>query len=388
MVSFHSIKDIIEEILLLGGGMMKKPYNLPLLPITFDAKTELKFYRKVVTASSMLEKLKEKLHYSLVNTSFLELLTLFESVQSTRIEGTQVTFSDMLEDQLENSSDWKKTEVRNYQVALQMGIEEIKIGYPLNERLIRNMHKALMENARGSGSTAGEYRRIQNFVGPTNQIKDASYIPPEPQKMADYMSNLELYINGNPYTQEELEDLHPLIKCAIIHAQFESIHPFLDGNGRLGRILIVLYLLQAKLIDSPFFFLSEELESEKFKYYTLLNGVRGIEKNEPDWKSWVNFFLDATIRMAGRQYQQLDEAETLYELGKKNLEKPSTIQVWGALFKHPITDVAQLVKDTKLSPATVRKNLNELVQLNLIYADDRKRNRRYYFYDLIRIIQD
>ncbi|WP_438314564.1 Fic family protein [Sporosarcina sp. FA9] len=366
---------------------MKRPYDLPLLPITFDAKTELEFYRKVVTASSMLEKLKEKLHYSLVNTSFLELLTLLESVQSTRIEGTQVTFSDMLEDQLESSHDWKRTEVRNYQVALQMGIEEISIGYPLNERLIRNMHKVLMKDGRSSANTAGEYRRIQNFVGPTNEIKDASYIPPKPQKMADYMSNLELYINGKPYAQEVLDDLHPLIKCAIIHAQFESIHPFLDGNGRLGRILIVLVLLQTKLIDSPFFFLSEELESEKFKYYTLLNGVRGIGKIEPDWQSWIHFFLDSAIRMAERQYKQLDEAEALYETGKSKLENPSAIKVWGALFTHPITNVAQLVEDTKLSPATVRKSLNWLVELNLIYADDRKRNRRYYFYDLIRIIQ-
>lgn len=366
---------------------MKKPYDLPLLPITFDAQTELEFYKKVVTASSMLEKLKEKLHYSLVNTSFMELLTLLESVQSTRIEGTQVTFSDMLEDQLENSDDWEKTEVRNYQNALQIGIEATHIGYPLNERLIRNMHKALMKDGRGSANTTGEYRRIQNFVGPTNDIKDASYIPPEPQMMADYMSNLELYINGNPYIEDELDELHPLIKCAIIHAQFESIHPFLDGNGRLGRILIVLVLLQSKLINSPFFFLSEELEAEKFKYYTLLNGVRGIGKSEPDWKNWVHFFLDATIRMAKRQYKQLDEAEKLYETGQKEMESPSAIEVWRALFTHPITNVAQLVEHTKLSPATVRKNLNELVRLNLIYADDRKRNRRYYFYDLISIIQ-
>lgn len=366
---------------------MKKPYDLPLLPISFDAKTELALYKKVVSASTKLEKLKEKLHYSLVNTSFMELLTLFESVQSTRIEGTQVTFSDMLEDQLERSEDWQKVEVRNYQNALQIGIEEIRIGYPLSERLIRTMHTTLMENARVSNGPTGIYRTIQNFIGPTNQIKDASYIPPEPQKMADYMKNLEYYINGNPYIQEDDDSTHPLIKCAIIHAQFESIHPFLDGNGRMGRILIVLYLLQSKIIESPFFFLSEELEAEKFKYYALLNGVRGIGKEQADWQAWIHFFLDATISMANRQYEKLNKAEKLFESGKQQLSKGSETDIWSAMFAHPITDVRQLTSYTKLSPATVRSKLNRLADLNLIYADNRIRNRRYYFYDLIKIIQ-
>lgn len=366
---------------------MKRPYNLPMLPISFDAKTELALYKKVVAASTKLERLKEKLHYSLVNTSFMELLTMLESVQSTRIEGTQITFSEMLEDELESSHGWEVTEVRNYQRALRIGIEEIKIGYPLRERLIRDMHKVLMENGRGSSSSAGEYRRIQNFIGPSNQIKDASYIPPEPQTMPDYMKNLEFFINGNPYEEVEEDDMHPLIKCAIIHAQFESIHPFLDGNGRMGRIIIVLFLLQSKLIDSPFFFLSEELEAERFKYYALLNGVRGIGKEKVDWESWINFFLDSTIRMADRQYEKLNSAEKLYESGKQKLTKTSEVTVWSAMFAHPITNVNQLSEETKLSPATIRKCLNHLIELNLIYGDNRKRNRRYYFYDLISIIQ-
>ena len=133
---------------------------------------------------------------------------------------------------------------------------------------------------------------------------------------------------------EEDDGMHPLIKCAIIHAQFESIHPFLDGNGRMGRILIVLYLLQSKLIDSPFFFLSEELEAEKFKYYTLLNGVRGIGKEKTDWASWVHFFLDATILMANRQYEKLNKAEKLFESGKQKLNKGFLRQIYGLLCLH------------------------------------------------------
>lgn len=367
---------------------MKKPYPLPLLPITFDAESELSFYKKVVEASSMLEKLKQKIHYSLVSESFLQLLTLHESVQSTRIEGTQVTFSEMLEDEIDQKKDWERIEVRNYQRALSLGVETIQTGYPLSERLIRDMHNELMNDARGSTSAAGEYRTIQNFIGPTKQLKDASYVPPEPQLMGEYMANLERYINGHPYLNEEDDTLHPLIKAGIIHAQFESIHPFLDGNGRLGRILIVLYMLQSNIIDSPFFFLSEELEKEKFKYYAMLNGVRAINKDKPDWNSWINFFLNATIRMAQRQFKKLEQAEKLYEEGLKKLKQPSTEKVWGVLFKYPIATVQQIENDTSLAPVTIRKSLNELVQLNMIYGDDRKRNRRFYHYDLINIMND
>lgn len=243
-----------------------------------------------------------------------------------------------------------------------------------------------MKDARGSTSSAGQYRTVQNFIGPTKEIKDASYIPPEPQLMGAYMSNLERYMNGHPYAQEEADTLHPLIKAAIIHAQFESIHPFLDGNGRLGRILIVLYLLQTNIIDTPFFFLSEELEKEKFKYYAMLNGVRGIGKKEPDWKNWILFFLDATIRMAEHQYRKLDQAEALYQGGVTKLEHPSTKTVWKSLFMNPITTVHPIAEATTLAPSTIRKSLKQLEELNMVFGDNRRRNRRFYHYDFIHIM--
>ncbi|KGX86357.1 Fic family protein [Pontibacillus litoralis] len=367
---------------------LKKPYQLPLLPITFSADQELAFYKRVVEATSKLEKLKQKLHYSLVNQSFIQLLTLHESVQSTRIEGTQITFSEMLEDEIEQQEEWEKIEVRNYRNALRKGVESIQLGYPISERLVRDMHRELMKDERGATGSAGEYRKVQNFIGPTKKLKDATYIPPEPQLMGEYMSNLEKYINGHPYLEDETETLHDLIKTAIIHAQFESIHPFLDGNGRLGRILIVLYMLQSKLINSPIFFLSEELEKEKFKYYSLLNGVRGISGNNPDWESWILFFLDSTIRMADDQYQKLDKAEQLYNNGLKKLTKMSTKQVWEGVMKHPIVTVNQIQQETKLAASTIRKGLNELVAFGLVYSDNRQRNRRFFQYDLIRIMTE
>ncbi|WP_444684977.1 Fic family protein [Alkalicoccus luteus] len=365
---------------------MKKPYQLPLLPVTFPPETELTFYKKTVDTMTTLEKLKQRLHYSPVHENFIQLLTLNESVQSTRIEGTQVTFSEMLEDNIDLSADWKRVEVRNYQQALTRGVEHIQSGYPLTERLIREMHDILMQDARGSGGAAGSYRRIQNFVGPSSKMSEASYVPPEPQMMNEYMTNLERYINGHPYQKESEEQLHPLIKSAIIHAQFESIHPFLDGNGRLGRILIVLYLLQERVIDTPTFFLSEELEKERFKYYAMLNGVRAIGKQEPDWKNWILFYLDAAKRMAWQHERKLQQAGDLYEQGLRDLDQLSLQQVWKSFFLHPVANVHQLSETTGLAASTVRKALRTLTDRHMLFGDDRERSRRYYHYDLIRIM--
>lgn len=366
---------------------MLKAYDLPLLPIHFDSETELGFYKKVVDASSMIERLNQKLHYSPVNKSFMQLISLKESVQSTKIEGSQVTFSDMLEEQIDEKDNWERIEVNNYKKALDIGIETIQNGYPLTEKLIRKMHRILMENARGSTSEAGYYRKIQNFIGPTKNIKDASYIPPEAQKIGDYMTNLERYINGHPYIKNEEESLHPLIKAAIVHAQFESIHPFQDGNGRLGRILIVLYLLQENVTNTVFF-LSEELEKERFKYYALLNGVRAIKGKPADWKSWIDFFLEATIQMAKSQYKKLDQAEKLFTKGLKQVSQPSAKKIWGSFFMRPVTTVAEIQKLTNLSPSTIRKSLKQMEEVQMIFGNEFMRNRRYYLYDLIRIMTD
>ena len=147
--------------------------------------------------------------------------------------------------------------MNNYREALQVGSEMVRNGYPVSSRLIKDLHGILMRGGRGSTQSSGEYRRVQNFIGPTNQIEDATYIPVSAERIEEYMQNLEYFINKHPYNEQLStdhltadgyifdEDANPLIKTAIMHAQFESIHPFLDGNGRIGRILIVLSLMQS-----------------------------------------------------------------------------------------------------------------------------------------------
>nr|WP_242947093.1 Fic family protein [Clostridium haemolyticum] len=170
------------------------------------------------------------------------------------------------------------------------------------------MHKILLSgDVRCKNRNPGEFRTIQNFIGTEGcTIQTASYIPPEPQLVSEYMSNLEKYIN------EPKDDLHDLIRIAIIHAQFETIHPFLDGNGRIGRILIPLYLFDKGFIDSPNFFISESLEKDKFKYYKLLNDTRIETSNEDEkskmvaaqrWNTWIKFFYNCYYKSSKSKYK-------------------------------------------------------------------------------------
>lgn len=372
--------------------------GLKKLPISLTTDAALKIFTILPNISNKLGRLEEKFKYSIVSDGLIQILSLRESVESTRIEGTQVTFSDMIEEKNDKHPRWEIQEVSNYQKALILGYERIQNGYPISTRLFKELHQTLMENGRGSTQAAGHFRKIQNFIGPTKRIEDASYIPVSADKINEYMENVEYFMNGHPYgeklTVSHLNDAEyifdensdPLIKAAIIHAQFESIHPFLDGNGRLGRILIVLYLLQSKLITKPIFFVSEELEKERARYYKLLNGVRG---NQPDWGKWILFFLNACDRMAERIHNKLDRAEQLARKGLSLCETESERKVWLYTFSNPFTTVAEVYNHLQISPNTARKALNSLDEKELLFADtDVKRNKKYRNYDLMRILTD
>ncbi|MGG6447374.1 Fic family protein [Pseudobacillus badius] len=372
-------------------GLMK-------LPIEVQNTDAIKILNVLSKASNKIGRLEEKFKHSIVSEALVQILSLSESVESTRIEGTQVTFTDMVEEKDDKHPRWEIIEVNNYQNALLEGFERIQNGYPISTRLIQELHQTLMQGARGSIHASGQFRKIQNFIGPNNKIEDASYIPIPADQIDDYMENMEYFINGHPYgkklSTQHLnhhndryifdENSDPLIKTAIVHAQFESIHPFLDGNGRLGRILIVLYLMQTKLVTKPIFFVSEELEKERMRYYDLLNGVRG---SEPDWGSWILFFLNACNRMADKINDKLDRAEELAKEGLRLCETPSDKKVWLYTFSNPFTSVASVTNAINISSNTARKSLNNLVEKGLLFTDRyTKRNKKYRNYELVRIL--
>lgn len=364
------------------------------LPVSVKKDQALELYKILANLNKKLGKLSSEVGHSIVNENFIQVFSLIESTQSTRIEGTQVTFTEVLEEINTKKKSSEIIEVENYQNALSEGIKLLREGEPISTRLIKKLHKILMVNSRGTISGSGEFRKIQNHIGPDNKIENAVYIPIPASDINDYMSNLDNYINGSKhYTfrddfssdQEVFDENAPeIIKAAIIHAQFESIHPFLDGNGRLGRILILLFLLKEAVVDQPVFFVSEELERERARYYDLLNGVRG---EKADWYPWLKFFLSASERMADSLLTKVRECEMLARQGMTRLKLDSETRVWLYSFNMPVFTVAQASKDIGLTQQTVRTALKKLVDLELLYTDKVTiKNKKYNNYEVIRIL--
>lgn len=375
---------------------MKKPYvpfDLPLNELVdvnyflnelIDAATYLTLYDKCLA--------KSKLDPSLL----MGHISLKEAVQSTRIEGTQATLSDMLEHNAdEKIINTDILEVLNYSKALSIG-ESMLRDFPISVRFIKRLHSTLLEgNVRGKNRNPGELRSIQNFIGPSGcTINNATFIPPEPQLVPEYMSNLEKYIN------EPEDNLNELIRIAIIHAQFETIHPFLDGNGRIGRILIPLYLYDKSVLKRPIFFLSESLEKDKFKYYKLLNDVRvsisednyesdfGVAKK--NWCEWIKFFLEAVTTQSKKNIDLIERIDTLYEETIESLRKvigsDRVIDIARFMLKNPIFTKKKMSEELGYPVSTVGNYLSKLENENIIFSDGRVRNKKYYLYSLIDIL--
>ncbi len=381
---------------------MKKPYvpfqlpNNELLDIN-------KLINKVIKANTDIAIYNEKLKSSRIRPELLlNLLSLREAIESTKIEGTQVTMDEMLDYRAEKKGPNSDiAEVLNYYEALEIGEELLKT-LPISTRLIKRVHEILMRGeVRGKGKIIpGEFRTSQNFIGPKGAtIENASFIPPEPQLVNEYISNLEKFINEETETDN-------LIKIAIIHAQFETIHPFSDGNGRTGRILVPLYLFEKGLISKANFFVSESLEKDKFKYYQLLNNTRVVvadkEDNEVQYNKdmqrvkenfteWIEFFLKACIDQAAKNIDKIDKINILYEetiTKSRNLVRSSGIQdVIDIIFEYPIFTSNTIKERLKIAPATLNGYLKLLVDAKIIYSDGKLRNRKYFFYDLINIIR-
>lgn len=372
---------------------MKKPYVPFTLPI--DKLINInEFINELLEANKLIGVYQVLLNKSKIDPSLLLTpITLQEAIQSTKIEGTQVTLDDMLEYEADESN--KNTDIQeviNYSMALTTGAHLLN-RIPISSRLIKEMHKILLSgDVRGNSRNPGEFRGIQNFIGPQGcTIQTASYIPPEPQLVPEFMSNLEKYIN------EPTDNLNDLIRIAIIHAQFETIHPFLDGNGRIGRIVIPLYLYDRKLINSPNFFISESLEKDKFKYYKLLNDTRVSvsEASTKDishrWNTWIKFFINSIIIQANKNIDLIDQIDNLYNKTLSDcsevINSNKLIDIVNVMFEKPIFTKKKVLEKVDIPSSTLGVYLNKLEEKQIIYSDGKVRNKKYYFYDLINILR-
>ncbi|MFY0599911.1 MAG: Fic family protein [Cyclobacteriaceae bacterium] len=312
---------------------------------------------------------------------FITMHILKEATTSSRIEGTKTNMEEALikEEDLtpEKRDDW--AEVQNYIKAINTSIEELE-KLPISSRLIKNTHKILLSGVRGKHKIPGEYRISQNWIGAT--LKDAIFIPPHHTEIDELMSDLEKFIN------DEENQVPHLIKIAIIHYQFETIHPFLDGNGRLGRLLITLYLVSNNVLKKPSLYLSDFFEKNKSYYYDNLMTVR-LTSNVIQW---IKFFLVGVIETSKESIQVFKDIITLKtdietnrlpKLGSK-VEKAQ--QLIRQLFKTPIIDSKQVSKLLQISPSTANRLIKELMELGILTElTGYKRNRKYIFMEYFRI---
>jgi len=315
---------------------------------------------------------------------FLYMYVRKEAVLSSMIEGTQSSLSDLLLFELDQEPGVPLDDVRevsNYVAALDRGLRLLEEGLPLSLRLLREIHGVLLAKGRGSSQTPGEFRRSQNWIGGTRP-GNASFVPPPSEEVLECMGELELFLH-------DLSEPTPvLLKAALAHVQFETIHPFLDGNGRLGRLLITLLLCEQKVLRKPMLYLSLYFKMHRQHYYELLNKVRLTG----DWEAWLDFFAEAVLFTAT---QAVETAQQLLDLSEQNRDRisglgraaKSALQIHRALMEHPIATSGSLVAKTGFTPATVNKALGHLERLGIVKElTGRKRNRLFSYASYIEIM--
>lgn len=299
-----------------------------------------------------------------------------EALLSSQIEGTQSTLDDLLKyesNQTQGIPVEDASEVSSYVAALNYGINKINEGFPLALRLIREIHAILLTNSRGNTKLPGEFRSSQNWIGGTRP-GNARFVPCPPDKLLDILSELEKFINID-------DNIPTLVKAALIHVQFETIHPFLDGNGRLGRLLITFFLCVKGLLKSPFLYLSLFFKKNRSLYYEYLNNVR----YHGDWESWIKFFLEGIIETSNDARETVVQIQKLFSEDEKKLEtlgkaKVSAKTVFAQFEQKPILTVAEIENRIKLSRPTIISSINRLIDLGIISNTSEKKWGQTYAY--------
>jgi Fic family protein len=298
-----------------------------------------------------------------------------EAVLSSQIEGTQSTLSELLLFELEaGDANDDVQEVSNYVAAMRHGLKRLQEGFPLSGRLLREMHAILLRVGRGSDRTPGEFRRSQNWIG-GNRPGDALYVPPPVPEMQTALDQFERFMN------EGAAEFPVLIQCALLHLQFETIHPFLDGNGRLGRLLMTLLLIDRGVLDQPLLYLSLYLKQHKQRYYELLQTVRF----GGDWEEWVVFFLEGVTATSERAVSLAKQILELFRRDEKKLQAMggrggSALSVMGVLQRSPYVSTRRVAERTGLAFNTAASVLDRFEKMGLLIELTGKERGRIYGY--------
>lgn len=367
------------------GETVKAFIPAPLPPVpTIEWTTELR--EKFDQAHLALGRLDSVSKLLPDTTLFLYMYVRKEAVLSSMIEGTQSSLSDLLLFEMDEEPGVPLDdvqEVSNYVAALYHGLHLLEGGLPLSLRLIKEMHSVLLSKGRGSTRSPGEFRKSQNWIGGTRP-GNAVFVPPPVEELMECMGKLELFLHDTP------ESTPVLLKAALMHVQFETLHPFLDGNGRLGRLLITLLLCEQKVLQEPMLYLSLYFKTHRQYYYELLGRVR----TTGDWESWLDFFAEAVITVAAQAVETAQKLLTLSEDDKLKISglgraAGSTLQIHRVMMEHPVATAKWLVEKTGITSATVNKTLGHLEQLDIVREiTDKKRNRLFSYAGYIEILNE
>ena len=350
------------------------PSPLPPVPPIALSSEELELLIKANSELTLLEGLAIRIPN--INL-FVSMYVRKEALLSSQIEGTQATLDDIFDPLLDNNINADVSDVINYIKATEFAVNRLK-ELPLCNRLVKEIHAVLLENVRGQEKNPGEFRRSQNWIGGQGStLKNARYIPPNLEDMENAMSDLEKYINADDGTA-------PLVKAALLHYQFETIHPFLDGNGRVGRLLITLFLLEKKVLTVPALYISYFLKCNRLEYYDRMMEVR---KNG-DYEQWIKFFLQAFMESAEDAIATIDKLKALHEksfavlltsIPKRQLENAGKLFTY--LEANPIIDITKTAQQLDLAYNTTSRLVSAFVKLGLLRQSNTKNKNRVYAYE-------
>lgn len=306
---------------------------------------------------------------------FVSMYVRKEALLSSQIEGTQCTLDDILNPLMEENTNRNVSDVVNYIKATEFALNRLH-SLPLCNRLIKETHAVLVEGVRGQEKSPGEFRYSQNWIGGQGStIRNARYIPPNPEDMQTAMSDLEKYMNGD-------DSLDPLIQAALIHYQFETTHPFLDGNGRVGRLLITLFLMEKGILSHPALYISYFLKMNRIEYYDRMTQVR----KTGDYEQWVMFFLQALSNSAGDAIQTIDALTALHNQSVAKLgafskrQQTNLLKLFAYIETNPIIDVQKTAAALGLSYNTVSKMVTILVDEGILRQTDKAGKAKIYSY--------
>ncbi len=364
--------------------MAKQPFTPPALPPEIDINPLIGLLTDARESVARYDEAVKRLHNpSIIRRTF----ETQEAVLSSRIEGTQATFEEVLEfdaDEVETEENEKQRdyrEIANYRQAIDYGRELLKTK-ALDENVFKELHKELLNSVRGKNKNPGKFRTHQVHIGPPGAtIDEASYVPPVHTEIPSLISNLAQYMHRDDQSDR-------LIQAAVMHYQFEAIHPFADGNGRVGRLLIPLYLFEKGLTAYPNLYVSEFLEAHRRDYYERLNGV----SEDEEWIEWIAFFLRAVREQARVSKERIDRIEKLYKQLRNRLPEFNSIyasSLLDALFSQPTFTPTSIAKRANIQNAQTTLNLiAKFAKAGLIrdLTPERERNKLYYFDPLFEIL--